>query len=60
MPVIDARAAARCCGASSYEHRTLPGVGHVVPDETPEEVADAILELTRSVSLRGRHAGANR
>jgi pimeloyl-ACP methyl ester carboxylesterase len=30
---------------SSYERRTLPGVGHFVPREAPQEVADAILGL---------------
>ena len=31
----------------AYEHRLLPGVGHNVPQEAPEEFADAVASLLR-------------
>lgn len=33
--------------SSSYERRTLPGIGHFVPREAPDAVVDAILALSQ-------------
>lgn len=35
---------------AAYELRVLEGVGHWIPDEAPDELADAILDRVRSVA----------
>jgi pimeloyl-ACP methyl ester carboxylesterase len=43
--LVDATAGKDEFFTSSYERRTLPGVGHFVPREAPDAVVDAVLAL---------------
>ena len=33
-----------------YQRRVLPGIGHNVPQETPQAMVDAVLELVRATA----------
>ena len=51
------RAGARRCGdhvRAEYRFLQLPGVGHWIPDQAPDVVADAVLQTTR---MRGSTGG---
>jgi pimeloyl-ACP methyl ester carboxylesterase len=45
--LVDATAGKEHCFASSYERRTLSGIGHFVPREAPAAVVDALVALPR-------------